>query len=363
MCINKFCFIILCIFSFLFLTAQNPSAINKDEPANTTVPITQNSASPENTPKGVILTPTSWDFGKVMDSADIMSKSFFIENKTEQTISLFTLPTSCGCMIAKPVPDILQPGQTAELQTLFVPKGMRGVVQWDIKIQVEPTKEILIAHLKVESMLDSLLSEGVLNFRIFKRGTQPTITIWMAWWRDTSFKLLEVTSDLSDFEIKTQELERVEGFYPGPQRGYCIDVTPKKDIAYGRNNGKLFIKTNIPGHENITLPLIAHVIGDITAAPESLAFGLMKPGDKKTKQVIISHNELKPVKILGFTSTVPFISGTLQVVREDRYYYLFVTCECPESAQPGEFRGKILVQTDCPTHPEVVIYLQGIVKK
>jgi len=354
------CLLLALVLSFGL--AQPATEAAPEQPA-APVPVVAQPADTTPAPEATVtISPTSWDFGKMVDTTEVIRKSFTIKNNTQETVTLTTMPTSCGCMIAKPIPDVLKPGETSELQTLFVPKGMRGVVQWDIKIVIDPTKQVLIAPMRVEVMLDSLLSEGVVNFKVFKRHEPRNITLWMAWWRDPTFKLLSVTSDRAGFDIKTKELESVEGFYPGPQRGYQIDITSRPDIPYGRNHGKLFLKTNVPGHEDIALNLHAHVIGDVTAAPEYLTFGLLRPGEKKTKQVIISHNELKNLKVLGFKSDIPYVSGELKVVMEDRYYHLSVTCECPADAQPGEFRGQMLVATDCPTHPEVVIYLQGIVK-
>ncbi len=321
-------------------------------------------SSSQETPALITITPQNWDFGKLVDTTEMVQKDFVIKNNSEETITLNVLPTSCGCMVAKPVPDVLPPHTEAQLKTLFVPKGMRGIVQWEIKLDISPkigNQQLLIVPLQANVMLDSLLSEWIANFRVFKRSAAKPITLWMTNHRQQNFKLLEVTTDVTSFDISSQELSEVTGFFPGPQRGYRIDITPKADIPYGRNNGKIYLKTDIPGKEKIEIPLFAHVIPEIAAVPDYISFGVMKPGKKITKQVVVSRRELAKFQILSCKSSIPFISSTLQTVVPDIYYYVHITLDCPENATPGEFRGTFSIETDCEEQREVIVNLQGIV--
>lgn len=302
------------------------------------------------------------DFGTIVDSS-MLRHTFHIKNRTDSVVHLEALPNSCSCMVNRPSPDTLQPGQSAELQVVFQPKGYKGKFRWDARIKTDyPASPLLVLPMEAFILVDDVISEEIANFKVFKRGTQQTIEIFMACKDKRDFQIKDIISDVPGMEIVKEEMRKVEFFYPGKQRGYKISITPKVDIPYGRNNGTIQIISDIPGREKIDVRVFAYVIGDITAAPDYLTFNQVEPGKKVTKRIIVSHNKLEHFHILGIRSNSPFFETKIIEKVPHKYYYVDVTLNLPANMKPGEFRDTLYIMTDYPAHKEVVVYVQGIVQ-
>jgi hypothetical protein len=225
--------------------------------------------------KQIIVSPASYDFGVIKDDK-LISHIFTMKNMGEQSVTLTALPSSCGCMLSKPEPSVLKPGEEGRFKILFQPKGMRGAFQWDASLQTSLTEQpVIVVPLKAYVLRDGILSDEIINFRVFKRGEEKEITLWMVYRHNPQFKVVNARLNVDGFDLKCQEMKEVEGFYPGLQRGYRIDIRAKKDIPYGRNDGRLILETDIPEHKKIELRLFAYAIGDLTAAPDYLSFGVI----------------------------------------------------------------------------------------
>ena len=221
------------------------------------------------------ISPAQWDFQTIKDDK-MVGHTFIVKNYSQRPVKLETLPSSCGCMIARPEPALVPAGGEAKFHVMFQPKGRSGAVRWQARLKTDhPQQPVLVLPLTAYVLRDALVSEDIVNFGVFKRGSRPKIELRMACRHYPQFKLLKAEFDGGNgFDIKFKAGE-VEGLYPGHQRGYHIEITANANIAYGRNHGKFVFHTTIPGHEKITVPLQAYVLGDLTAVPDYLAFGLI----------------------------------------------------------------------------------------
>lgn len=305
--------------------------------------------------------PASWDFGTIKDDKPV-SYTFTIKNNSQETVELTTLPAPCDCMVSMPVPSTMQPGGESKLHVLFHPKGRWGAFRWEVNL-----KTSLAAHPKITIPLstfilrDAMLSEEIVNFGVFKKGVPKKYTIWLTCRQHPEFLLKEVQVTAEGFQCEFSETT-VTGFYPGDQRGYRIDVSPRADIGYGRRNGNLILTTTIPGHEKMELRLFAYIIGEITAAPDYIPFGLVKPGMAVQKNIKVSHNDFQPFSILKLSSNIPFITPQLKTVIPQKYYEIDLSLKCPADAPMGEFRGMLEIVTDCAKHTRIEISLQGFIQ-
>jgi hypothetical protein len=243
----------------------------------------------------------------------------------------------------------------------FQPKGRRGAFLWEAGLKTDlPGEPSVVIPLKAFVLREAMLSDDIVNFGVFKRGQKKQNTIWLVCQEHPQFKLKDVQASVTGYTVQFQETT-VSGFYPGDQRGYQVEIRPMDDIEYGRKHGYLYLLTDIPGHEKMELRLFGYVIGDITAAPDYMAFGVVKSGAVVQKNIKVSHNDYQKFEILRITSSLPFVSGQLRTIIPKKYYEIDVTLTYPENPVVGEFRGKLEIQTDCPTHAIVGVELQGVI--
>ena len=310
----------------------------------------------------LVVTPASWDWGTIRDDV-LVSHTFVIKNEGAMPVTLTPLPSPCDCIISRPDPDLVPAGGEAKLHVQFYPKGKRGRVNWEVALKTDlPGTPKLLIHLSSFVLRDAILSDEVINFGVFKRDSKKTMSLWIVCREHPDFLLKEVKCTAEGFQTKIQEQAEVIGFYPGPLRGYQVDIIPDDAIAYGRNYGNLMLTTDIPGHETMELRLFAYIIGEITAAPDYLAFGVVKPGMSLRRNIKVSHNDYQEFEIVKLATKVPFLKAELKTVLPKKYYEINVTLDYPEKPEAGEFRGQLEIYTDCLKHSVVTVYVQGFIQ-
>jgi hypothetical protein len=326
----------------------------------------------------LVVSPTSWDFGVVKDS-EVQYHIFEIENTSQSMASLVPLPSSCGCSAHIPYPNLLLPKEIeaqlqkaggiaisnmvfnrAKLYVSFDPKGRRGKFFWEVALQTGiPEAPSLIIPLQASILIDGILSEKIVNFKIFRKGESKAIRLYLACHNQPNFQLKQICFSTPGFDSKWEETI-VSEFFPGDQRGYKIDIIAKDSIAYGKTEGVVTFFSDILGHEKIELRVFAFVLGDIVASANYLAFGVLSPGHLYKKKIWLHHHEYQHFKIESIHSTLPCVSARIEK-QDSQYYHLDIDWNCPPSAQGGEMRGIVQIETDCPTHKIVEIQVQGIV--
>jgi len=66
-----------------------------------------------------------YDFGTIIEGA-IVSHKFFISNEGTADLDLIRVSASCGCTVAKPAEDKLEPGESTELNVTFNSARKKG---------------------------------------------------------------------------------------------------------------------------------------------------------------------------------------------------------------------------------------------
>ncbi|VAX21860.1 hypothetical protein MNBD_IGNAVI01-3143 [hydrothermal vent metagenome] len=66
-----------------------------------------------------------YDFGTIVEGA-IVSHEFFITNEGTENLVIIKVSASCGCTVAKPQDDVLEPGESTVLKVTFNSAHKRG---------------------------------------------------------------------------------------------------------------------------------------------------------------------------------------------------------------------------------------------
>ena len=309
----------------------------------------------------ITVTPKEWDFGTILDHKPV-HHIFSIQNHSDKKVKLNNLPTPCGCVAFEPKPDVISPGQEAKVHVEFNPRGKRGKCRWEVEIgtDLKQVSKITIP-ISANVLRDTMFSEDSVNFRIIKRDQQKDFILWFTCRQHKNFKINALTCSSEDFGVQYEETQ-VQGFYPGPQRGYKIIVTPRKNIPLGRHNEQLQIVTNIPEKEKINVQIWAYVTGDLVTAPDYVSFGLVIPGKIKKRPVKIYHKNLNKFRVEKVESSLAFVTTKVEAKIPDEYYYVWIILNCPDDLAAGEFRGTVNIYTDYPTHKIAPVHIQGFVR-
>ena len=318
------------------------------------------------TPKAAIeIQPPIYHLGKVADSQSV-SFNFTLMNHSDKEIKIERVVTSCGCTVAKQKFDSLLPEQNGNVDFVFDPKGRKGYARWEILFYTNlPEFPIVMAAFDVTILKDGMLSQDFFSFGEFHRGLPADMQLWIAPEQYPDFKIKEVKVLLDNQSKECFDIQlnpgTYDGFYPGSRPAYSLKLIAKKDIPYGRIEGKVHIETNILGKEKIEIPLLAKVIGDIGLRPDYLALGAVKKEDKMVRKILIFNRKGESFQIQEIKSTLAFLSMGHVSILEDQYYQILVSIKKDTPLPTGEFRGKILVITSHPEMNEIEIPVQGVV--
>jgi hypothetical protein len=86
----------------------------------------------KNAPKAFFANKT-FDFGTITDKEE-PEHVFIIGNHGKSDLIIRKIKASCGCTAVAPEKDIIKPGESAEIKTVFNPKGKKGSVRKSITV-------------------------------------------------------------------------------------------------------------------------------------------------------------------------------------------------------------------------------------
>lgn len=308
--------------------------------------------------------PAAVHLGKIPDT-QITNFSFTLTNHSNQTVRVERIHTSCGCTAPDQNFQDIAPGASSELKIKFDPRGRRGYARWEVLIYTtHPQASVVMGVFDVEILRDGFLSNEVLSLGEFQRGTEIVQKFWISPADYPNFQVksvdIVVPNLTNGFDVKWERTE-YDGFYPGKRPAYCIELSAKKDIPYGRHEGNIVIMTDIPGKEKIEIPFLAKVAGIIGVRPDYIPMGMLTPTDNFSRKVLIYHREGGTFQITNAEVDVAFLSTGVIAVIEDQYFQLIISKKKDAVIPLGEFRGNVTISTTNEAMPKITIPLQGII--
>jgi hypothetical protein len=70
----------------------------------------------------------TWDFGRIRASDGAVKHVFPLKNDSAAELNIEGTNASCGCTVSQVDRDVIRPGDTANLEVVFDPKGYSGKV-------------------------------------------------------------------------------------------------------------------------------------------------------------------------------------------------------------------------------------------
>lgn len=77
-----------------------------------------------------------WDFGQIKEG-EIARHEFIFSNKTDNTLEIKNVNTSCGCTVPEVRKKLLMPGEATVIEVRFNSKGYSGIVEQFIYVNTD----------------------------------------------------------------------------------------------------------------------------------------------------------------------------------------------------------------------------------
>lgn len=309
------------------------------------------------------VSPEMINLGEIPDIKKV-DMSFEIKNQGKKEIIIEKVETSCGCSSATPDPKTIKSGKSSKIKVTLNPKGKKGYNSWQVKIFTNSiTDPILYVSFDAKILHTGVLSHKFITFGEFRQEVAQKKEFWISPENFPKFKITSIKQNLFTHKKKCFDIEitddTYDGFYPGARPGKRITIKTKKDISYGRIDGELVVKTNIPNHEEMRLSILARVAGDIGIRPDSVSFGLLRKKKVKSRHIYIYHRNGASFEIKNIRSPWKEVSIKTEVMIPKQYYKLILTCKPSSSTKNGEMRGDLIIETSDKQQAIIKIPMQG----
>ncbi len=234
---------------------------------------------------------TSHDFGTVASGLRTEFE-FVIENLYVEDVHIATVRASCSCTTPEIKADTLKTHQKGAILAKYNtaaflgPKGATLTVTFD-----KPFFAEVQLHVRGFIRRDVLLQPGSVDFGSVDqdRGGEKTLTISRTGRQD--WRISEVRSVNPHLSATATELARNVA-----QVTYQIVVRLDRHAPVGYVAENLTLETNDPQSPEIPVPINGIVRDRVSASPTMLFLGVVEPGQKAIKQIVVRGEEPFHVK-------------------------------------------------------------------
>jgi hypothetical protein len=140
---------------------------------------------------------------------------------------------------------------------------------------------------------------------------------------------------------------------------YKVTITPGKDLAVGRINSSIVLKTTLPKAEEQVIRIFGTVTGDVEVTPQyvTLAMGPNAAPEAKVQHVTVRKTTGDPLKVTSVTSDNPSLTTSLKTVAEGREYDVEVKYTGEPMTTP--LTAKVTIKTNDPKQSSIEVQVWG----
>ena len=146
---------------------------------------------------------------------------------------------------------------------------------------------------------------------------------------------------------------------PGGTGQITLEIDTGKEIDEFER--QVFVLSNDPQRNRLALHLKGEIKPHISLVPGGFLSLQGAHGQVPVEKLEIINNHKQPFKITGVINNLPdHIKWQLEEINSGYSYTLEVE---DISKKPGDYSGRLIVQTDQPQKPELVILVTGYIEK
>jgi hypothetical protein len=279
---------------------------------------------------------TSHDFGTVARGTKAQFR-FQIRNIYEEDVHIAGVQSSCGCTVAKVTKSDLKTHETSEVIAEFNTRDFQGHKSAALTVTLD-----CVSHAKVQLRItgeirtDVVMEPGSVDFGIVDFGSTMEKKLQVSYAGRDDWRITDARSSDPYFEVEVTELARGAG-----KISYELLVRLTGEAPIGYIKDQLILVTNDPRARELPLDMQGRVVPDITISPSELFIGVVHPGQKVPKVVLVRGK--KPFRIIDVKC--PDKSFTFTPSPEAKSVHL-IPVVFTAGDDPGRIARKISIRTD-----------------
>ncbi len=246
----------------------------------------------------------------------------------------------------------LPPGGAGEFKVTFRTKGYQGPVTKTLSVETnDPANRQVRLTLKGTVVSDVTVEPKIINFGNVNRHALPEpLPLKVTLRAGKGLRITEVRSENS-FVLVTPAAENQEG----DESKYSVGLT--KDVPAGRVAGQIVVKTTSRSLPELHVPVHALVEGNVRVVPSLVSLGMVRPGEKVTRQFRLERTGDIPFSVEKVVSTNASLSASILEEKQGEKYGVSVTYQAGSAAE-GRIseRLRVFVKSDTEEILEVPVF-------
>jgi hypothetical protein len=292
----------------------------------------------------------SHDFGSVARAAKV-EYAFVLTNLYKEDVHILSVRSSCGCTSPRIQKDTLKSWEKGAIIAEFNTRAFSG--QRGARVTVTIDKPMYAeVQLQVHGYIrtDVVVDPGQVAFGQVPAGNGAEKTISIDYAGRGDWKILGVEPTSPFVKAEVEEVTRNGGHV-----AYRLAVSLDKSAPVGYVSDELVLKTNDTRSPQFPVKVDAQVVSDLSVSPSSLFLGILQPGQKITKQIVLKGKQ--PFRVTGIETgakgfTFPSTAGEAKSL-----HLIPITFEAGK--EPVKFSEKITIRTDLAEHGRIEVPAYG----
>ena len=289
------------------------------------------------------LSTTVWDFG-TRDQGEKDRKIVYLENTGDAILVIKKVSTSGGCVepVMEPGTEI-GPGHREPLVlNLDTNKGEGKIAKVITVESSDPRQPKSMISIRGTILPIWSLDVHTLNFGQVKNGDHATKVVRMKVRKGFDVKLKDVQFMPSDkIACVKKPFKEKNGDY-----GWDLEISLIGKMETGGFEGIVLVSTDYAARPQRGFRVTADIVSSTRVAPGRLAFGLLKPGQKKTISVRLEKTLGHGLRVVDVVVKDSHLTCKTAEVEAGKIYRVDVTLTA--GGKPGDIRGEIEIGLDEP---------------
>jgi hypothetical protein len=237
---------------------------------------------------------TDHDFGSVAKGAKAEYR-FVFENLYMEDVHVVGVRTSCGCTTPTVETPLLKTYEQGSILAHFNTDSFQGQRGATLTITIDkPFYAEVQVQVRGFIRSDVVVEPGSVQFGSIDQGMGFTQTAAVSYAGRGDWKIVEVKSANPHITAQVVETDRSYG-----RVSYSLKVLVDHTTPAGYLNDHLMLVTNDSAGQQIPVLVEGRVVPSISVMPTALFMGVVQPGQKVTKQLVVKSK--KPFRVLGVT--------------------------------------------------------------
>lgn len=208
---------------------------------------------------------------------------FDFENIYEEDVHVAAVRSSCGCTTPSVINPSLKTWEKGKVRAKFNTRSFLGEKKATITVVLDKPFPAEI-QLTVRGFIrqDVVIHPGEVVFGDVDAGSSTEQKIKVIYAGRDSWQLVDVETPNDAYRVDIVETQRDSG-----RVAYELGIEMTGDAPVGYLTDQLVLVTNDSKLERIPFNVRGNVIPSVTVSPASLALGVLQPGERVTRQIVV----------------------------------------------------------------------------